>query len=163
MQPLAQLPFAFVSTEVPPPPLVPVDSLQQAPPSKSTRGRKSLQQSAEDAGLVNIPEDEVLFSKQYYTIGETAAMFRVNQSLLRFWENEFDILQPRKNAKGDRHFRPVDIKNLHLIFHLLRERKYTIQGAKDFLKKNKNAEERFQAIVRLQQVRAFLLELKAQL
>jgi DNA-binding transcriptional MerR regulator len=130
---------------------------------KSKRGRKSLKQVTAEADLIDIPEDEDLFQKQYYTMGEVADMFRVNQSLLRFWETEFSILQPRKNKKGDRHFRPVDIKNLHLIYHLLRQRKYTIEGAKEFLKKNKKAEERFEAIRRLQQVKAFLLEWKAQL
>ena len=129
----------------------------------SKRGRKSLKQVAAEADLIEIPEDEVLFSKQYYTMGEVSEMFRVNQSLLRFWETEFDILQPRKNKKGDRYFRPVDIKNLHLIYHLLRQKKYTIEGAKEFLKKNKKAEERFVVIQRLQQIRAFLLEWKAQL
>jgi DNA-binding transcriptional MerR regulator len=128
---------------------------------KSKRGRKSLKQVAAEADLIEIPADDVLFSKQYYTMGEVAEMFRVNQSLLRFWETEFDILQPRKNKKGDRYFRPVDIKNLHLIYHLLRQRKYTIEGAKDFLKKNKKAEERFEAIQRLQEIRAFLQEWKA--
>jgi len=130
---------------------------------KSKRGRKSLKQVAAEADLINIPEDEVLFSKQYYTMGEVAEMFRVNQSLLRFWETEFSILQPKKNKKGDRYFRPVDIKNLHLIYHLLRQRKYTIEGAKDFLKKNKTADQKFETIQRLQEIRAFLLELKAQL
>jgi len=136
---------------------------EKAPKPKSKRGRKSLKEVAAEAGLINIPEDEVLFSKQYYTMGEVAEMFRVNQSLLRFWETEFSILQPRKNKKGDRYFRPVDIKNLHLIYHLLRQRKYTIEGAKEFLRKNKTADQRFEAIQRLQQIKAFLLELKAQL
>ncbi len=130
---------------------------------KSTRGRKSIRQVAAEADLICIPEDEVLFQKQYYTMGEVAEMFRVNQSLLRFWEAEFSILQPRKNKKGDRYFRPIDIKNLHLIYHLLRQRKYTIEGAKDFLKKNKKAEERFEMIKKLEQIKAFLLELKTQL
>ena len=57
-------------------------------------------------------------------------MFKVNISLVRFWENEFDILKPKKNGKGDRLFRPEDVKNLNLIYHLLREKKYTIDGAK---------------------------------
>jgi len=131
--------------------------------TKSKRGRKSLKEVAAEADLIDIPADEVLFSKQYYTMGEVAEMFRVNQSLLRFWETEFSILQPRKNRKGDRYFRPIDIKNLHLIYHLLRQRKYTIEGAKEFLRKNKKAEQRFEAIQRLQQIKAFLLELKAQL
>jgi DNA-binding transcriptional MerR regulator len=130
---------------------------------KSKRGRKSLKQITAEADLIEIPADEILFSKQYYTMGEVAEMFRVNQSLLRFWETEFNILQPRKNKKGDRHFRPVDIKNLHLIYHLLRQRKYTIEGAKEFLKANKKPDQRFEAIQRLQQIKAFLLELKAQL
>jgi DNA-binding transcriptional MerR regulator len=129
----------------------------------SKRGRKSLKQVSAEAELIDIPADEVLFSKQYYTMGEVSEMFRVNQSLLRFWETEFDILQPRKNKKGDRYFRPVDIKNLHLIYHLLRQKKYTIEGAKEFLKKNKKAEERFEVIQRLQEIRTFLLEWKAQL
>jgi len=135
-------------------------------PSKqgpSKRGRKSLKQVAAEAELIEIPADEVLFSKQYYTMGEVSEMFRVNQSLLRFWETEFDILQPKKNKKGDRYFRPVDIKNLHLIYHLLRQKKYTIEGAKEFLKKNSKAEERFEVIQRLQQIKAFLVEWKAQL
>jgi DNA-binding transcriptional MerR regulator len=130
---------------------------------KSTRGRKSIKQVEAEADLIEIPEDEVLFQKQYYSMGEVAEMFRVNHSLLRFWENEFDIIQPRKNRKGDRYFRPVDIKNLHLIYHLLRQRKYTIEGAKDFLKKSKKAEEKFATIRKLEQVKNFLLELKASL
>ncbi len=130
---------------------------------KSTRGRKSLKQTAAEADLIEIPADEELFRKQYYTMGEVAGMFRVNQSLLRFWEAEFDILKPRKNKKGDRYFRPADVKNLHLIYHLLRQRKYTIEGAREFLKNSKKAEVRFETIQRLEEIRDFLLELKAQL
>jgi DNA-binding transcriptional MerR regulator len=130
---------------------------------KSGRGRKSIRQIAEEADLIQIPEDEILFLKQYYTMGEVADMFRVNQSLLRFWEAEFSILQPKKNKKGDRYFRPVDVKNLHLIYHLLRQRKYTIEGAKDFLKKNNKAEEKFETIKKLEEVKRFLLEMKANL
>jgi DNA-binding transcriptional MerR regulator len=130
---------------------------------KSGRGRKSIRQISEEADLIQIPEDEVLFQKHYYTMGEVADMFRVNQSLLRFWEAEFSILQPKKNKKGDRYFRPVDIKNLHLIYHLLRQRKYTIEGAKDFLKKNSKAEEKFEIIKKLEEMKRFLLEMKASL
>src|SRR4051794_27604872 len=129
--------------------------------TKSGRGRKSIRQISEEADLIQIPEDEVLFQKHYYTMGEVADMFRVNQSLLRFWEAEFSILQPKKNKKGDRYFRPVDIKNLHLIYHLLRQRKYTIEGAKDFLKKNSKAEEKFEIIKKLEEMKRFLLEMKA--
>ena len=128
---------------------------------KSGRGRKSIKQISEEADLIQIPEDEILFQKHYYTMGEVADMFRVNQSLLRFWEAEFAILQPKKNKKGDRYFRPVDIKNLHLIYHLLRQRKYTIEGAKDFLKNNKKSEEKFETIKKLEEVKRFLLEMRA--
>jgi len=67
---------------------------------KSGRGRKSIRQISEEADLIQIPEDEVLFQKHYYTMGEVADMFRVNQSLLRFWEAEFNVLQPKKIKKG---------------------------------------------------------------
>ena len=109
------------------------------PNVKSSRGRKSLKQLGLEADLIKIPEDDILFQKMYYGIGDVAVMFKVNPSLIRYWENEFDILKPKKNAKGDRFFRPEDVKNLKLIHHLLRERKYTIEGAKDFLRNNKNA------------------------
>jgi len=130
---------------------------------KSTRGRRSLKEIGENAELIQIPEDEILFQKQYYSIGDVAVMFRENQSLIRYWETEFDILQPRKNRKGDRFFRPVDIKNLVLIYDLLRRRKFTIEGAKDFLKKNKKADEKMVTIQSLKKIKGFLLELKASL
>src|SRR5215471_4878447 len=135
----------------------------QQPATKSTRGRKSLKALDAEAGFISIPDDETLFQRQYYSIGEVAGMFRVNQSLLRFWENEFDIIQPRKNRKGDRHFRPIDIKNLELIYDLLRRRKLTIEGAREFLRKNKRASERFEMIQSLQHIKGFLLEMKASL
>ena len=90
-------------------------------------------------------------------------MFQVNASLLRFWESEFDIIKPRKNRKGDRHFRPVDIKNLQLIYDLLRRRKLTIDGARDFIRNNKKSQERFAMIQSLQKIKGFLLEIKASL
>jgi DNA-binding transcriptional MerR regulator len=132
-------------------------------PKKSTKGRKSLKAMVASADLIDIPPDEILFQKLYYTIGNVAEMFKVNQSLLRFWENEFDILKPKKNRKGDRMFRPEDIKNLQLIHHLIREKKYTLEGAKDFLKNNKKSDEKFAAIESLKKMKAFLLELKANL
>lgn len=129
---------------------------------KGKRGRKSLKEMDEEASFIEVPPDEILFKKQYYGIGEVAEMFGLNTSLLRYWETEFDILKPRKNRKGDRHFRPEDIKNLTLIHHLLRQRKYTIEGAKEYLKKNKSkAQENFEMIQRLEKIKSFLLELKA--
>ncbi len=129
-------------------------------PPKSKRGRKSLKEMGIDADLIEIPEDEILFKKQYYSIGDVATMFRENTSLIRYWENEFSILKPKKNKKGDRYFRPEDVKNLKMIYHLLRERKYTIDGAKEFLKNNKAAGEKHEMIESLQKIKSFLLELK---
>lgn len=127
------------------------------------RGRKPLKEAPGVATHIDVPADEILFQKQYYPIGEVAAMFHENQSLIRYWETEFDILQPRKNRKGDRFFRPVDIKNLVLIYDLLRRRKFTIEGAREYLKKGKKAEQKFQAIQSLEKIKGFLLELKATL
>ena len=136
---------------------------QNPMPPKSTRGRKSLKETEAHADNIEIPEDEILFQKQYYSIGEVANMFKVNNSLIRFWENEFDILEPMKNRKGDRFFKPSDVKNLQLIHDLLRRRKFTIEGAKDYLKKNKQAKEKYEMVQSLQKLRSFLLELKANL
>ena len=132
-------------------------------PVAGKRGRRSLKDIGVNADLINVPADEELFKKQYYSIGDVARMFRENQSLIRYWETEFDILQPRKNRKGDRFFRPVDIKNLVLIYDLLRRRKFTIEGAKDYLKNNRKAEEKFSMIQSLERIKGFLLELKATL
>jgi len=130
---------------------------------KNTRGRMKLSDMDVMVDLVEVPEDDVLFQKRYYNIGAVSDMFKVNVSLIRFWENEFDILKPKKNGKGDRLFRPEDIKNLQLIYHLLREKKYTIEGARDFLKKNNKNSETFAVIASLKKTKAFLLELKANL
>lgn len=130
---------------------------------KLTRGRMALKEMDSGADLIEVPDDEQLFQKLYYTMSEVAGMFKVNQSLIRFWENEFEILKPRKNGKGDRLFRPEDVKNLKLIYHLLRDRKYTIEGAREFLKNNKRADEKFAMIESLKKLRGFLLELKANL
>jgi DNA-binding transcriptional MerR regulator len=131
------------------------------PAKASRRGRMKISDMAATAEWVDVPEDEILFSKSYYTIGAVTNMFKVNHSLIRFWENEFDILKPKKNGKGDRLFRPEDIKNLKLIHHLLRERKYTIEGAKDYLKKSKLSDQRFSLIGSLKDLKTFLLEIKA--
>ena len=130
--------------------------------TKSPRGRKNLKDVV-DNDSITIPEDEILFKKVYYSIGDVSKMFNENASLIRYWENEFDILKPKKNAKGDRFFRPEDVKNLKLIHHLLRQRKYTIEGAKEFLKSNKTASEKFEMIRSLQKLKSFLNELNASL
>jgi DNA-binding transcriptional MerR regulator len=130
-------------------------------PKSANRGRKSIREMSLEVARIEVPADDVLYAKQYYGIGEVAVMFQVNASLLRYWESEFDILKPRKNKKGDRFFRPEDIKNLQLIHHLLREKKYTIEGAKDFLKKSKKSARQFEAIESLKKIKSFLLEIKA--
>ena len=130
---------------------------------KSTRGRKSVKEMSEGVALIDVPADDILFQKMYYTIGKVAEMFKVNQSLIRLWENEFDVLKPKKNGKGDRLFRPEDIKNIQLIYHLMRERKYTMEGAKDFIKNNKKASEKFSTIESLKKLKGFLIEMKANL
>jgi DNA-binding transcriptional MerR regulator len=129
----------------------------------STRGRKKLTDTTIHAGMIDVPEDDVLFQKKYYGIGLVADMFKVNISLIRFWEKEFDILKPKLNGKGDRHFRPEDVKNLKLIHHLLREKKYTIEGAREFLRKNKKSEEVFGVIEDLKKTKLFLTDLKLSL
>ncbi|MEP6514416.1 MAG: MerR family transcriptional regulator [Parafilimonas sp.] len=128
------------------------------------RGRKSYMEMDAEAHLVEVPDDEILFQKKYYSISEVAHWFHVKNSLIRFWENEFDILKPRKNRKGDRLFRPEDIKNLQLIYYLLRQRKFSIEGARQYLKDNpKKAEINMQLINSLTKLRSFLLELRATL
>ncbi len=130
--------------------------------SKSARGRKSIKEMSEESEKVDIPDDDILFQKQYYSIGEVAEMFNVNASLLRYWEGEFGM-QLRKNKKGDRFFAPADVKNLQLIHDLVRRRKFTIEGAKDYLKKNTRADDKYVMIQSLQRLKIFLLELKAHL
>ena len=102
--------------------------------------------------------------KLYYGIGEVAEAFGVNTSLIRFWEKEFDVLKPKKNAKGNRKFTPQDIKNLELIYHLVKERGFTVEGAKIHLKENKQKTlDQFEIIRKLETVKAELIKIKEQL
>ncbi|MEZ7496873.1 MerR family transcriptional regulator [Leeuwenhoekiella aequorea] len=102
--------------------------------------------------------------KLYYSIGEVADAFDVNTSLIRFWEKEFDVIKPKKNAKGNRKFTPTDIKNLELIYHLVKERGFTLEGAKTHLKENKQQTlNKFDLIRKLENIKAQLQELKDQL
>ena len=128
------------------------------------RGRKSTKEIYASVDLMSVPEDEILNKKLYYSISEVAGWFNVATSQIRYWENEFDILQPRKNRKGDRLFRVEDVKNLQVIYYLLRNRKFSIEGAKEYLKANKNkAQINQQLATTLTKFRSFLLELKANL
>lgn len=102
--------------------------------------------------------------KLYYTIGEVSELFEVNASLIRFWEKEFDILKPKKNKKGNRLFTPQDIDHLRIIYHLVKERGYTLQGAREKLKDNKDEVVNKVSIVdSLNRIKGFLLELKEQM
>ena len=103
-------------------------------------------------------------TKLYYSIGEVSQMFNVNTSLIRFWEKEFEILRPKKNAKGNRLFTPEDLDNLKIIFHLVKERGYTLDGAKKKMRDNKNdVEQTVKMVESLKKVRSFLEELKEQM
>jgi len=102
--------------------------------------------------------------KRYYGIGEVAKAFGVNTSLIRFWEKEFDAIKPKKNAKGNRKFTPEDIKNLQLIYHLVKERGFTLEGAKTHLKENKKKTlDNFEIIAKLERVKLELTKIKEQL
>lgn len=107
---------------------------------------------------IDLPE------KRYYAIGEVADAFNVNTSLIRFWEKEFDALKPKKNAKGNRLFTPQDIKNLELIYHLVKERGFTLEGAKIHLKEEKKKTlTNFEIIRKLQGIKSELTKIKNQL
>ena len=111
-----------------------------------------------------MPYKERDINKMYYTMGEVSAMFDVNQSMIRFYEKEFDILQPKKNKKGNRLFTPEDVENLKIIFNLINERGFTLQGARDYLKQNGDeVKENQQVISTLENLKKFLLEVKEQL
>ena len=102
--------------------------------------------------------------KLYYSIGEVAEAFKVNTSLIRFWEKEFDVLQPKKNAKGNRRFTPEDVQNLKLIYNLVKERGYTLEGAKTYLKEqNQKSLNDFDIITKLERVKNELIKIKNQL
>ncbi len=100
----------------------------------------------------------------YYTIGEVARMFDVNTSHIRFWEKEFDIIQPKKNKKGNRMFTQTDVDNFHLIYNLVKERGYTLHGAKEKLRKNpQDSMREFEIIKSLNKIERFLLNIKREL
>lgn len=98
--------------------------------------------------------------KIFYSIGEVAEMFAVNTSLIRYWEKEFDVLKPKKNKKGNRLFTKRDLQYLHMIFHLVKEKGYTLQGAKDYLKEDeKGIEEKIRIREALRDTRNLLAEI----
>ena len=111
-----------------------------------------------------MPYKDKPIEKLYYSIGEVADIFEVNVSLIRFWEKEFDILKPKKNKKGNRMFKAKDLDNLKIIYHLVKERGYTLEGAKKKLKENKeDTINNIEIVNRLKEIRQFLVELKQEL
>jgi len=99
--------------------------------------------------------------KLFYSIGEVAKMFDVNTSLIRFWEKEFDIIKPKKNKKGNRLFTQADVDHFHIIYHLVKERGFTLQGARAKLKENKDETiDNIEVVKTLQTLKDFLLDIK---
>jgi len=114
--------------------------------------------------IKDMPYKEREINKLYYSIGEVSVMLDVNASLIRFWEKEFDLIQPRKNKKGNRMFSSEDIINLKMIQHLVKEKGYTLQGAREYLKTNQAREsDKHRIINALTQLKSFLLEFKESL
>lgn len=112
--------------------------------------------------------DITALNKLYYTIGEVAEMFDVNHSLIRFWEKEFTLIQPKKNKKGNRLFSPKDIENFNKIYQLVKIQGFTLEGAKKELKKKSEPVEstvnNVDAVIsRLESIKSQLLLLKKEL
>ncbi|MBN2814616.1 MAG: MerR family transcriptional regulator [Bacteroidales bacterium] len=108
-----------------------------------------------------MPYKEKKVEKLYYTIGEVSEMFKVNASLIRFWEKEFDIIKPKKNKKGNRFFTQQDIDNIQLIYHLVKERGLTLSGARKKLRDNReDTYNNYEVIKTLNQIKTMLLEIK---
>ncbi len=114
-----------------------------------------------------MPYKEPEIKKMYYPIGEVAKMFRVSVSLIRFWENEFDILKPKKNRKGNRLFTPADVENLKKIYQYVKVEGYTLEGAKKKLQTsgNSQAEDNYKSILisSLKEIKTFLTDLQSNL
>ncbi|MDU0370017.1 MerR family transcriptional regulator [Hymenobacter endophyticus] len=111
-----------------------------------------------------MPYKERDIEKQYYTIGEVAAQFNVAPSLIRFWETEFEELRPRKSKKGNRLYTPQDIDTFRSIYHLVKERGYTIPGARDMLKqKGPQLKEKIDVVQSLERIRKFMVTMKKEL
>ena len=112
----------------------------------------------------NMEKQESKSLKVYYSIGEVAKMFGVNTSLIRFWEKEFDMIQPHKNQKGNRQFTKKDIEYFHLIYHLVKEKGMTLKGAQTILQNNREeAEYKFEIIKHLTAIKEELLAIKESL
>jgi len=108
-----------------------------------------------------MPLKQKPIKKLYYSIGEVATMFDVNNSLIRFWEKEFSLIKPKKNKKGNRYFTDKDIDNFKIIFHLVKERGYTLDGAKKKLRENKeDTIQNVEIVNQLKDIRAQLVAIR---
>lgn len=108
-----------------------------------------------------MPYKERKIEKLYYTIGEVADMFSVNTSLIRFWEKEFDVIKPKRNKKGNRLFTKEDVDNFYIIFHLVKEKGLTLDGARKKMKENKeDTINNFEIVKTLEGIKAMLLDVK---
>ncbi len=113
---------------------------------------------------MEIQKDHKEIEKLYHSIGEIAKKYNVSTSLIRYWEKEFDILKPRKNKKGDRLFTQKDLENLDIIYHLIKERGFTLKGAKKKIYQNKEDNIGTSEIVRsLKKIREFLIHIRDEL
>jgi DNA-binding transcriptional MerR regulator len=111
-----------------------------------------------------VPYKKPVIEKVFYTIGEVAKMFNVNTSLIRFWEKEFPSIKPHKNKKGNRLFTKDDLEQLKLIYHLVKERGLTLDGARKKLRENQEETvDNFAIVERLQNIRQMLVEIKDEL
>jgi len=96
-------------------------------------------------------------TKLYYSISEISEMFGVTNSLIRFWESEFDILSPGKNSKGERRYTQRDIQDFRIVYHLVKERGFTLEGAKNEIAANKKRlKKKFQIMENLNKIKTFL-------
>jgi DNA-binding transcriptional MerR regulator len=122
---------------------------------------KTIQTKNQNKINASMDEEEPKIEKLFFTIGEVAEQFKVNTSLIRYWEKEFTILKPKKNKKGNRLFTQKDIDNLHLIYHYVKERGMTLSGAKLKMKDNReDTVNNFEAVKKLKDIRQQLLEIK---
>jgi len=111
---------------------------------------------------MSMQDDEI--TKLYYSIGEVSEMFDVSKSLIRFWESEFDILKPHKNSKGDRRFTQKNLDQFKIIYHLVKERGFTLEGAKKEIKNNKDSLiKKNEMLKSLTSIKGFLEKLKKDL
>ncbi len=111
-----------------------------------------------------MPYKEKIIEKRYYSIGEVAEKFGVATSLIRFWESEFSTIKPKKNRKGNRQFTKNDLESIQLVYHLVKERGFTLNGAKEMLKNDSSSlHGKMEVIDSLSRVKSFLVELRNEL